>query len=75
MHREYAKLLSQKGPQDPKVQDFGKRLSLLLGYHGEGQVDQLTYEVLNEFIRERFLQLDPELQKLVIANVSLKLSD
>lgn len=75
LHREYAELLSQKGPQDPKVQSLGKKLALLLGYHGEGIVDRLTHEALDKFVRERFNQLDPETQKLVIANAGLKLSD
>lgn len=75
MHREYAELLSQKGPQDPKVQSLGKSLALLLGYYGEGKVDQLTHEAMDKFVRERFHQLDSEMKKLVIANAGLKLSD
>jgi len=74
-HKEYAQLLSEKGPDDLSVQKLGKRLSELLSYDSEGRIDRQTNEALDEFLRERFSKLDDETRKLILASAGLKLAD
>jgi hypothetical protein len=75
MHRDYAELLSKCGPDDPEVQQYGQQLSTLLGYLGDGKIDEVTNRLLDEFIAQRFDNLDPETKKLVLASAGLKLAD
>ena len=75
LHNDYAQLLSERGADDPDVRDLGGQLSSLLGYLGDGKVDEATNKMLDEFLTQRFSNLDPETRKLVLASAGLKLAD
>lgn len=75
LHQQYAQLLSERGPDDPQVSEYGQRLASLLGYLGEGRVDRETNRLLDEFIADRFQHLDIETRRLVLASAGLKLAD
>jgi hypothetical protein len=71
MSRKYADLLADRGPNDTEVQNLGAELAQALRIEGEGPVDQITHELLQQFIAERFKSLDPETRKLVLAKAGL----
>lgn len=71
---KYAKDLNEKGPADENVIDLRKRVSKILEIHGEGKIDQTTYELLDELLRYKFRSLDEESRKLVLANASLMIA-
>jgi small GTP-binding protein len=75
LHRQYAELLSERGPDNAEVQEHGRRLASLLGYPGEGRVDRETHRLLEQFIAQRFSELDPEMKRLVLASAGLRLAD
>jgi WD40 repeat protein/mannitol/fructose-specific phosphotransferase system IIA component (Ntr-type)/phosphotransferase system HPr-like phosphotransfer protein len=73
--QQYASMLHAKGPEDGEVQRRGREISGLLALEGEGEIDQKTYELLDNLLQAKFESLDDEQKKLILANAGLRLAE
>jgi predicted ATP-binding protein involved in virulence len=71
---KYALLLNERGPNDPEVRSLQRQVAPIAGFHGEGTVDEETYRLLQELLKERFQRVKPEIRTMMLAKATLMLS-
>jgi tetratricopeptide (TPR) repeat protein len=71
MFRRYANLLANYGPDDSRVKELGPQVAKSMEIDGEGEVDRVTLELLDQLLLERFKGLDEETRHLILAKAGL----
>jgi hypothetical protein len=72
--RRYAERPSEFGPDDGETHALGSEVAKAMKIEGEGKVDRITHELVNQVLVERFRALDNDTRKLVLAKAGLLLS-
>jgi hypothetical protein len=71
----YAELLKERGPDDPGVQELGRRAWEGMKFGGVSGVEYSAQQMLNEMLIEKFQALDEQTRNLLITQAEYTLSN
>jgi hypothetical protein len=71
---QYARLLNERGPDDPAVRSLWRHVAPIAGFQGEGTDDEETFRLLQQLLEERFQTAKPEIRAMMLTRAGLVLS-
>lgn len=71
----YTKLLKERGPDDPSVQEMGRRAWEAMKFGSAGGVDYSAPQMLNEMLVEKFQGLDEQTRRQILTRAEQTLSN